>query len=525
MTKKVLVLLDAQLGPNFWNRFCAVARARKGYEFVSMAEKRSIDELPGYDRSLFSRHISLTEAVESYPAADPDVPADADVIHQLERASGETFIDLLQADRSLGAPFLTSAWYCHRTQRSRDATYERSASYALGLMRRIEAAIEDVKPDLALGYGVASIEQKLIFLMLRQKGIPVRLLWSARFENQFLWCDNERRNCTRLTERFLEKLGHLSGDEQADNGSDPAARMDGYNAQKLNHQRYKRSLTVGTALRHMATDLWREAHYWLRSALDGVRANRDTRYGLGGILNVRWRNVWNYRIYARFAESDLSNIAGSEYVFVPLQLEPEAALGVRATRFNNQLALIDLVAKAVPFGVKLVIKEHPAMFGYRPARFYRWISDLPHSILADMSVGGAELARNSLTTATISSTAGFEAATSGVPVINFSANNLYSCLDHVDSQPNFAELPAILRRNYEQRHDAGKRRRDARIFLEALREVSIDLQESELWPGGRGLVSDEAAERLLASLAASLEPADAEGRFQHSGARPKDACV
>ncbi len=113
------------------------------------------------------------------------------------------------------------------------------------------------------------------------------------------------------------------------------------------------------------------------------------------------------------------NAKTSNYVFFPLHSEPEIALLVNGINYQNQIELIRKIAQSLPFGWKLIVKEHPKSVGYRSKGYYLKILEIPNVYFAEIETKPYYWIKNSKLVATISGFVGFEAAMLGVPVITF----------------------------------------------------------------------------------------------------------
>ena len=60
-------------------------------------------------------------------------------------------------------------------------------------------------------------------------------------------------------------------------------------------------------------------------------------------------------------KNSIYEIPDTPFIFFPLHLEPERTLLMKAPFYTNQLSLIENIAKSIPIGYKLLVKEHPAM--------------------------------------------------------------------------------------------------------------------------------------------------------------------
>jgi hypothetical protein len=136
--------------------------------------------------------------------------------------------------------------------------------------------------------------------------------------------------------------------------------------------------------------------------------------------------VWHVRraldqVRAGFADWRHLNEAPPErpYVFYPLHFEPEATTLVHGSYAQNQLDLVRNLARSLPAGWELVVKEHFFMRGRRSLSFYRRLQSTPGVRTVSLSQPTNQLIMGAQVVATIVSTAGLEASLIGKPVIMF----------------------------------------------------------------------------------------------------------
>lgn len=122
------------------------------------------------------------------------------------------------------------------------------------------------------------------------------------------------------------------------------------------------------------------------------RANKVTRAAL------------NFKVFEN-AEKYL----GEPFYYYPLHVEPEASTLVDANVFSNQLLIIEQIAKAMPLGSRLLVKEHVPMVGRRPAGFYESIKAIPDVHLVSPFNDSFTLLKRCRALITITGTAGWEA--------------------------------------------------------------------------------------------------------------------
>lgn len=141
-----------------------------------------------------------------------------------------------------------------------------------------------------------------------------------------------------------------------------------------------------------------------------------------------------------------------------------------------QVAYLWQIARDLPAGVMLVVKEHIFGIGRRPDEFYRQLTDFKNVVLLDPLVSGADVVRAASAVATITSTAGLECALLGKPVISLSRHNLFNFLAHV-RQPDLDPrgMRGVLDDIFSARTDLARAKDDGARFKRALTELSFDI--------------------------------------------------
>lgn len=132
----------------------------------------------------------------------------------------------------------------------------------------------------------------------------------------------------------------------------------------------------------------------------------------------------------------------TQFIYYPLHSEPERALSIAAPYFTNQIETITHIAKSIPVGYKVYVKDHPVMDlkGGRSIEFYKEIMKHPNVQLIHPSLSQDELIMKCSLVMTISGTGGVEAAIYGKPTIIL-ADTLYSSLPSVNKLKNLENLP------------------------------------------------------------------------------------
>ena len=166
-----------------------------------------------------------------------------------------------------------------------------------------------------------------------------------------------------------------------------------------------------------------------------------------------------------------------KFAFFPLHFEPETTLLLLAPFYTDQIWLIKQMARSLPAGRKLYIKEHPSMFGYRPSNFYKTIKKIPNVKLIKPEIEGFELLKTAELVFVIAGTAGWEASLLGKPVITF-GNVFYNILPGVKKCATIEDMPNIVKNQIENFQSDEK---SLVNFVTAVLKESADVDLVKIW--------------------------------------------
>lgn len=166
-----------------------------------------------------------------------------------------------------------------------------------------------------------------------------------------------------------------------------------------------------------------------------------------------------------------------DFVFFPLQHEPEASTMFYAPFYNDQLWIIKQIANSLPLHYKLYVKEHPAMFGYRPRRYYKELKKIPNVRLIKPTITSFDLIKNSKLVTAITGTAGWEATLLKKPVITF-GNAFYNTLPMLKRCRAIEDLPKLIK---EQLENFNYDEKSLINFIAAILKESASVDLIQLW--------------------------------------------
>jgi len=149
---------------------------------------------------------------------------------------------------------------------------------------------------------------------------------------------------------------------------------------------------------------------------------------------IRWnitriRLALNYKLRRRiFKEYSPEELSALRYAYFPLHTQPEYTGLAITPEHDNPLTTIELLAKMLPFSMKLFVREHIANIPYRPSSFYKQIQALPNVELVSPYSDVSRYLNNASLVVTDIGTTGWEALMAGKPVLALSSNCFYKDL-------------------------------------------------------------------------------------------------
>lgn len=340
--------------------------------------------------------------------------------------------------------------------------------------------LDEEKPDAIVFSVVGSLSALLFYEIAKKREIKTLVLHCARVGVKHTLSENYKNfsyvnnlfnkiqnNEVSFPEHYQTVIKYL---EKLRQKSKPYRSLDLPEFKPINRRR-QFSFLLPKKL------LW--SIYWRLTIIFQYLKNpyRDDYSNLNPFLEI-WDNL-KRKIRVLIGFNDLYDEikTGENFAFFPLHLEPEITTLLYAPFYKDQLWVIKQAARSLPLNFKLYVKEHPAMYGYRPRRFYKELKKIPNLKLLKPEVDTFSLVQNAKLILTISGTSGWEAVQLKKPVIIFS-DIFYGQLPLVKKCSAIEELPFLVKEQLKNfQHDE-----PALInFLIAIYEESVDLNLAQIW--------------------------------------------
>jgi hypothetical protein len=251
------------------------------------------------------------------------------------------------------------------------------------------------------------------------------------------------------------------------------------------------------------TDIWNLKNRF-RSILHGsknvlrlvrniLRTINRTNYvsGLGNTIDAKnvkmvWRDYWVPKKHTRdakiFPYENLDKI--ENYAFMTLQFQPESSIDVISSRFNNQIETARQIAMSLPDDMTLVVKDHPAMLGYRSGSYLEKIARTPNVKLVDYRISTQDILKRCKIVVAATGTVFFEAAVMRVPCVQLGDLGTIRLLPNVYHYADLSTLSGKIKEIITANIDVEVHDQKLKNYVMGAYDVGFDLNWMGIWDRG-----------------------------------------
>ncbi len=321
-----------------------------------------------------------------------------------------------------------------------------------------ENIIETIKPDFVIFPLTNSGRMEIFYQLCLKLDIKILMLHSTRFGGM-VFINEKDEKIDYFEKEIHEKEKNRSLDDLRNilyktHSFDDAAK---FTSQFLKSKKMALKAAINFFLFSKNSNL--KTHY--------------TYYGRDKIkiffITIFWSLKKRYRLY--LINKNLSRTIDDEkFIFFPLITEPERGLLIAAPFHTNLIELVTHIAKSLPIGYKLYVKDHQSMDtrDWRSFSFYKEIMNLPNVKMLHHTIHPKNILPKCSMVITIGGTAGFEAAFYEKPTITF-VDTLYSSLKSVEILNDTKELPQLIQKQLNAKFDLS----DLNNFVSVLEKSSF----------------------------------------------------
>lgn len=411
--------------------------------FYDLARNLSPDS--GGGRAGF--YISDSSFFRSFERENPEISSGKYQLlkeWEIVEKSGEIkpdFQRLRDYERRIGDPVLWNALVAdRRIYLGKKATLEQDYKSRFNdeqMMAILQVALDEMtalfdrfKPDAVVGFICVTIGEYLAYLIAKDRKIPLINLRPTRIKNYFYAGESVQEpseNLTRAYYRILKDgipetlkaetctyLEEVRKTTAMYEGVVPGGKKLAAITAEASHGGNPISKLAASVKRCMA-----ELYLYKLGRFRYDNSHRGVFYPLWFAKIKRPVRVSLTETCLRKHYVTREDLSRLDYVFFPLHKEPEVTLLVYSRPYLNQIEIIRGLARSLPVGMKLVIKDHPAGLGYHPVSYFRKILRIPNVVFAPYWMKSRDLVENAKLVAVISGSIALEALMMRRPVIHF----------------------------------------------------------------------------------------------------------
>jgi len=297
-----------------------------------------------------------------------------------------------------------------------------------------EKVLANSKPDFFITADPSSHHHRLFYEMCRKLKIPTLILHPLRIGNKHTISEEAEVFDPAILSEF--ESTHTSAEYLREH--------------YLFFDRQKQQEEFSNKLNSSSIFLLKAAFSYLFSANSNTRTHY-TYFGRNKLkVIMSYAKVQLKKKYRkRFIDQNLTMKPDLDvdFAYLPLHIEMEQYPLITAPFYTNQIEIIKQVAKSLPIGYRLYVKEHPSQGarGWRSISEYKEIMNIPNVYVINPSFPSTNLHRNCAFTITISGSAGLDAAFYEKPSLVFTDLH-YSFLPNVYRIKSIEEISKIIKR-------------------------------------------------------------------------------
>lgn len=418
------------------------------YVAQSMYYHRFIKQHPDFE----SAHVVLKEwqVVEDAMKHKPDLGN----IRLYEKAIGNpTLWEPIICDRRV---YLGKHCKVKQDYRPR-YSHEQMLSILEIALQRLERLLDEVRPDIVLSLDPVIFGDYLLYLFCKSRGIPMLFLRTTKIKNYIEFNDGIfgcSNHIYKLFQQYENEDGH--GDEYTKQAEAYLTEIEHedirYEGMILIPSERKKVQSRRNPVNTLVRGLLTESEYLLK-----YRKDHGTPGLLFPYLYKKFISPFKAWIQARrYSEYYVSpdKLASLNFAFYPLQSEPEISSLIWGKSYMNHIETIRNIARSLPVGMKLLVKEHPRALGYRSNGYYAKILEIPNVLLAHPDQEVQPIIKKAKIVISIATFVALEAVIKHVPSIMLGGPRPFcvlpdSMIRYVHSVNDLAEEIDDLIKNYE----------------------------------------------------------------------------
>ena len=342
-------------------------------------------------------------------------PPTAARLNEMERMLGvPTLWPVAVADRR----FMNGALSKYVQRYTPPYSHERLAGQTYALVEALRDAFDRFKPDVVISFGPAIAGAIAARMVARKAGIPFLTLKSTKILNLVTLSPTDSNTNPHIEETMASLTVENCPEEVL---SFARAYLDKVQAGATQYEgdilpKFHSGIvgSLGRFALNLPMALMRD----IRRSLTGDDDHQVAPFCATAYHSTIGAALRKARSSRPTATKD-AFVGGGPVVFLPLGAEPEIANSVYAPYLTNQIEVARNVARCIPMGAILKVKDHPRCFGVRTPGYYRALRRIPNVEVVPTNAPTHDLIKGSDAVVCVSSFVATEAMLAQKPVLTF----------------------------------------------------------------------------------------------------------
>jgi hypothetical protein len=323
-----------------------------------------------------------------------------------------------------------------------------------------ESILDKYKPVYVVSETVTGLWNYILFLICKQKDIKYLSIHTTKNTGRYYYSTDQFGSWVELEQRYKELLKRGLKQNEIDIALE---FVRSFNEKQLVPPYMRSTATLPNYIKFINFP-----RFFINFKKDIVQnwifKNHDYKVGYRlseyGYTLTRSKRIIYSRLMNLFEKPDLNK----QYILYPVHFQPEASTDIWAPYYSDQIFIIRAIARSLPFGFYLYVKEHTTVLGSKPIKFYKEINKIPNVKLIDPFVRISDLVSHSQAVIVLTGTSGLESILWNKPTIVF-GEVFYSLYPFINRVYNLNDLPGIIKNAIRQEIRENCSERLAFIYL------------------------------------------------------------
>jgi hypothetical protein len=363
---------------------------------------------------------------------------------------------------------------------------EEIITYVKAIYKNIKNIFTEFQPELIITPNFVGIQHILFMYYAMNHNVSMLGVTDSKVRGYYLFVENHLDSKGLLFERF-EELQNGAVSENKAKAQEYCAASSKKLATPTDFDCFvnRGELTVAQKIRRYLSLCKAMGRFLLSQSKNRLKNTGVTLDYLPP--SYLWRDFTKHNEYTKKANSfDYYPFEKIEkFIYFPLQFQPEAVIDVMAPRFNNQIEVARQIAMSLPVDYTLLVKDHPAMLGYRPTSYLEKIARTPNVKLIDYRIPADQVLRKADMVISPNSTTIAEAAFLKIPAIQLGSLGTTLLLPNVFHHSDLSSLSQKIKEVLTVDLNTDAYDKSLINFVSAVYDVGFDYAYIAAWEEGK----------------------------------------